>query len=60
MKVRENLRILKDDGWYLVATEGSHEHWIRLARGKVASMIEKPKDSSITPSINRNTWPLPS
>jgi predicted RNA binding protein YcfA (HicA-like mRNA interferase family) len=24
MKVREILKLLKDDGWYLVTTEGSH------------------------------------
>jgi predicted RNA binding protein YcfA (HicA-like mRNA interferase family) len=24
MKVREILRLLSEDGWYLVATEGSH------------------------------------
>jgi predicted RNA binding protein YcfA (HicA-like mRNA interferase family) len=25
MKVREVLRLLRDDGWYRVATRGSHE-----------------------------------
>ena len=27
MKVREILRLLKDDGWYLVATQGSHRQF---------------------------------
>jgi predicted RNA binding protein YcfA (HicA-like mRNA interferase family) len=27
MKVREILRLLEDDGWYLVATRGSHRQY---------------------------------
>ena len=27
MKVREILRLLMDDGWFLVATEGSHRQF---------------------------------
>jgi predicted RNA binding protein YcfA (HicA-like mRNA interferase family) len=27
MKVREVLRLLYDDGWYLVATKGSHRQF---------------------------------
>jgi predicted RNA binding protein YcfA (HicA-like mRNA interferase family) len=27
MKVREILKLLKDDGWYLVTTEGSHRQF---------------------------------
>ena len=27
MKVREVLKLLKDDGWYLVVTEGSHRQF---------------------------------
>jgi predicted RNA binding protein YcfA (HicA-like mRNA interferase family) len=27
MKVREILRILRNDGWYLVVTEGSHRQF---------------------------------
>ena len=27
MKVRDVLRLLKDDGWYLVVTEGSHRQF---------------------------------
>jgi predicted RNA binding protein YcfA (HicA-like mRNA interferase family) len=39
MKVREVLRLLRDDGWYLVATRGSHrqfKHPIKLGRVTVA------------------------
>ena len=27
MKVREVIRLLEEDGWYLVATEGSHRQY---------------------------------
>ena len=39
MKVREILRMLKDDGWNLVTTEGSHrqfKHPIKLGRVTVS------------------------
>jgi predicted RNA binding protein YcfA (HicA-like mRNA interferase family) len=39
MKARELLKLLKDDGWYLVATEGSHrqfKHPTKLGRVTVA------------------------
>jgi predicted RNA binding protein YcfA (HicA-like mRNA interferase family) len=39
MKVREVLRLLRDDGWYTVATRGSHEqlkHPTKLGRVTVA------------------------
>jgi predicted RNA binding protein YcfA (HicA-like mRNA interferase family) len=39
MKVREVLRLLRDDGWYLVATRGSHrqfKHPTKLGRVTVA------------------------
>jgi len=39
MKVREVLRLLRDDGWYLVATGGSHrqfKHPTKLGRVTVA------------------------
>jgi predicted RNA binding protein YcfA (HicA-like mRNA interferase family) len=27
MKVREAIRLIEDDGWYLVATRGSHRQY---------------------------------
>ena len=36
MKVREIIKILEVDGWYLVATEGSHRQFKHLVKqGKV-------------------------
>jgi predicted RNA binding protein YcfA (HicA-like mRNA interferase family) len=39
MKVGEVLRLLRDDGWYIVATKGSHrqfKHPIKLGRVTLA------------------------
>jgi predicted RNA binding protein YcfA (HicA-like mRNA interferase family) len=44
MKVRDVLKLLKNDGWYLVATEGSHrqfKHQTKLGRVTVPG---KPGD----------------
>jgi predicted RNA binding protein YcfA (HicA-like mRNA interferase family) len=44
MKVRDVLRLLRDDGWYLVVTEGSHrqfKHQTKLGRVTVPG---KPND----------------
>ena len=44
MKVREAIRLIEDDGWYLVATRGSHrqyEHPIKPGRVTIAG---KPSD----------------
>jgi predicted RNA binding protein YcfA (HicA-like mRNA interferase family) len=36
MKVREIIKLLEADGWYLVATEGSHRQFKHSAKqGKV-------------------------
>ena len=44
MKVREIIRLLEDDGWYLCATRGSHrqyKHPVKLGRVTVPG---KPSD----------------
>jgi predicted RNA binding protein YcfA (HicA-like mRNA interferase family) len=41
MKVRDVLKLLKDDGWYIVKTRGSHrqfKHTIKKGRVTVAGM----------------------
>ncbi|HWG07229.1 MAG TPA: type II toxin-antitoxin system HicA family toxin [Beijerinckiaceae bacterium] len=44
MKVREAIRLIESDGWFLVATRGSHrqyKHPIKLGRVTIAG---KPSD----------------
>ena len=52
MKVSEVLRMLYDDGWYLVATKGSHrqfKHSTKLGRVTVAG---KPSDDVAPGTLN--------
>ena len=52
MKVREVLRTLRADGWYLVATRGSHrqfKHPTKLGRVTVAG---KPSDDPSPGTLN--------
>jgi predicted RNA binding protein YcfA (HicA-like mRNA interferase family) len=42
MKVREVIRIIEDDGWYLVATRGSHrqyKHPVKSGRVTIAGNL---------------------
>ncbi|MCZ7564513.1 MAG: type II toxin-antitoxin system HicA family toxin [Burkholderiales bacterium] len=52
MKVSEVLRMLQDDGWFLVATRGSHrqfKHPTKLGRVTVAG---KPSDDLAPGTLN--------
>lgn len=44
MKVREMLRMLQDDGWYLVATRGSHRQFRNQAKPGRVTVPGKPND----------------
>jgi predicted RNA binding protein YcfA (HicA-like mRNA interferase family) len=44
MKVREILRLLADDGWYLVATEGSHRQFKHPTKPGRATVAGHPSD----------------
>jgi predicted RNA binding protein YcfA (HicA-like mRNA interferase family) len=52
VKVRDVLRLIEDDGWYLVATRGSHrqyKHATKLGRVTVAG---KPSDDMAPGTLN--------
>ncbi|MGD0923077.1 MAG: type II toxin-antitoxin system HicA family toxin [Terriglobia bacterium] len=44
MKVREVLRKLEDDGWYLVATRGSHRQYKHPAKLGRVTIAGHPSD----------------
>ena len=44
MKVRDVLRLLKDDGWDLVATEGSHRQFKHPTKKGRVTVPGKPND----------------
>jgi predicted RNA binding protein YcfA (HicA-like mRNA interferase family) len=44
MKVREAIRLIEDDGWYLVATRGSHRQYKHQAKPGRVTIAGKPSD----------------
>ena len=44
MKVRDALRMLNDDGWYLVATRGSHRQFKHPSKVGRVTIPGKPND----------------
>ncbi len=44
MKVSEILRLLADDGWYLVATKGSHRQFKHRTKTGRVTVAGKPSD----------------
>ena len=49
LTVREVIRMLDADGWYLVATKGSHRHNIKAGRVTVAG---KPSEEVAPGTLN--------
>lgn len=44
MKVREAIRVIEDDGWYLVATRGSHRQFKHPTKPGRVTIAGKPSD----------------
>ncbi len=52
MKVRDIIKMIEDDGWYIVATRGSHrqyKHPTKLGRVTIAG---NPNDDVATGTLN--------
>lgn len=52
MKVRAVLRILRDDGWYLVATRGSHRQFKHPTKRGRVTVPGKPNDDLAPGTLN--------
>jgi predicted RNA binding protein YcfA (HicA-like mRNA interferase family) len=44
MKVRELVRLLEEDGWYLARTRGSHRQYKHPTKPGVVTLPGKPND----------------
>jgi len=44
MKVREILKLLKEDGWYFVTTEGSHRQFKHPTKSGRVTVAGHPSD----------------
>jgi len=51
VKVREAIRQIEDDGWYLVATRGSHRQYKHPAKPGRVTVAGKPSDD-----LASGTW----
>jgi len=52
MKVREVLQMLNDDGWFLVATRGSHRQFKHSAKPGRVTVPGKPNDDLAPGTLN--------
>jgi predicted RNA binding protein YcfA (HicA-like mRNA interferase family) len=52
MKVRDVLRELEEDGWYLVATEGSHRQFKHPVKPGRVTVAGKPGDDLAPGTLN--------
>jgi predicted RNA binding protein YcfA (HicA-like mRNA interferase family) len=52
MKVSEVLQMLQDDGWYLVATKGSHRQFKHLTKPGRVTVAGKPSDDVAPGTLN--------
>jgi predicted RNA binding protein YcfA (HicA-like mRNA interferase family) len=52
MKVSEVLRLLHDDGWYLVGTRGSHRQFKHRTKPGRVTVPGKPSDDLAAGTLN--------
>jgi predicted RNA binding protein YcfA (HicA-like mRNA interferase family) len=52
MKVRDALKLLDEDGWYLVATEGSHRQYKHPTKKGRVTVPGKPNDDLPPGTLN--------
>jgi len=52
MKVSEALRMLNNDGWYLVATRGSHRQFKHMTKPGRVTVPGKPSDDLAPGTLN--------
>ncbi|MDH4191188.1 MAG: type II toxin-antitoxin system HicA family toxin [Betaproteobacteria bacterium] len=52
MKVSEILRMLHEDGWFLVATRGSHRQFKHAAKSSRVTVPGKPSDDLAPGTLN--------
>jgi predicted RNA binding protein YcfA (HicA-like mRNA interferase family) len=52
MKVREAIRLIEDDGWFLVATRGSHRQYKHPTKRGRVTVAGKPSDDLAPGTLN--------
>jgi predicted RNA binding protein YcfA (HicA-like mRNA interferase family) len=52
VKVRDIIRLIEDDGWYLVATRGSHRQYKHPSKPGRVTIAGKPSDDMAPGTLN--------
>ena len=52
MKIREAIRLITEDGWYLVATRGSHRQFKHPRKQGRVTVAGKPSDDLSRGTLN--------
>jgi predicted RNA binding protein YcfA (HicA-like mRNA interferase family) len=52
MKVREAIRLIENDGWFLVATRGSHRQYRHPTKPGRVTVAGKPSDDLAPGTLN--------
>ena len=52
MKVRDMIRLIAQDGWYLVATRGSHRQYKHRTKPGRVTIAGKPSDEMAPGTLN--------
>jgi predicted RNA binding protein YcfA (HicA-like mRNA interferase family) len=52
VKVREIIRLIEEDGWYLVATRGSHRQYSHPSKPGRVTVAGKPSDDLAPGTLN--------
>jgi predicted RNA binding protein YcfA (HicA-like mRNA interferase family) len=52
VKVRDLVRLLEDDGWYLVRTRGSHRQYKHLQKRGLVTVAGKSNDDLASGTLN--------
>ncbi|MBC8020199.1 MAG: type II toxin-antitoxin system HicA family toxin [Methyloceanibacter sp.] len=52
MKVREGIRLIEADGWYLVATRGSHRQYRHPSKPGRVTIAGKPSEDLAPGTLN--------
>jgi predicted RNA binding protein YcfA (HicA-like mRNA interferase family) len=52
MKVRELIKMIEEDGWFLIATRGSHRQYKHLVKASRVTVPGKPSDDVAPGTLN--------
>jgi predicted RNA binding protein YcfA (HicA-like mRNA interferase family) len=52
MKIRDIIKMLEEDGWYLARTHGSHQQYKHSTKPGLVTIAGKPGDDLATGTLN--------